>query len=148
MEEMSISKLYSVSEIPHSHKIKAPIFKIVTWSTEEVVLLNKCYTVFHSPMFSWERYSDLRKELLSIYWKIRAIRTLFTTWKTKYFIHVSCGEKTTLVRDTLAVYISWEEIASAIQKGWNLTKNVSFLQVFKILNYFYLCLLNIPPILL
>lgn len=47
MEEMSISKLYSVSEIPHSHKIKAPIFKIVTWSTEEVVLLSKCYTVFH-----------------------------------------------------------------------------------------------------
>lgn len=45
MEEMSISKLYSVSEIPHSHKIKAPIFKIVTWSTEEVVLLNK---VLHS----------------------------------------------------------------------------------------------------
>lgn len=108
MEEMNISKLYSVSEIPHSHKIKASIFKILTWSNEEIVLLNKYYTVFHCPMFSWERCSDLRKELLSIYWKIRAIRTLFTTRKTKYFIHVSCREKTRLVRDALAVYI-WLE---------------------------------------
>lgn len=106
----------------HAIHIKASIFKILTWTKEEIVLLNKYYKVFHCPMFSWERCFNLREELLLIYWKIRAIRTLYTTWKTKYFIHVSCREKNRLARDTLAVYIWLEEISSAIQKHWNLTK--------------------------
>lgn len=127
----------SVSEIPYPHKIKASIFKVMIGNNEEIVVLNKCYTVFHCPMFSWERCLDLRKELLPIYWKIGAIRTLYTTWKTKYFIHVSCREKNRLVSNSLAVLIWLEEISSAIQKGWNLTKNVSFLQAFKMLNYFF-----------
>lgn len=30
-----------VSEISHPHKIKASIFKILTWNSEEIVLLNE-----------------------------------------------------------------------------------------------------------
>lgn len=91
----------------HTIHIKASIFKILTWNSEEIILLNKYYKVFHCPMFSWERYLDLREELLSIYWKIRATRTLYTMQKTKYFIHVSCREK-----------IDWSEIPWLFISGW------------------------------
>lgn len=105
----------------HTHiRLRHPFLRY--WrSNEEIVLLVKYSTVFHCPMFCWERCLDQRKEVLSIYCKIRAIRTLYTT-KLKYFILVSCRKKNRLVRDSLAVWIWLEGISSAIQKGWNLKK--------------------------
>lgn len=91
----------------HTIHIKASIFKILTWNKEEIVLLNKYYNVFHCLLFSWERCLDLREELLSIYWKIRAIRILYTTCITKYFIHVSCRGK-----------IDWSEVRWLFISGW------------------------------
>lgn len=156
MEEMNISKLYSVSEIPHSHKIKASIFKILTWSNEEIVLLNKYYTVFHCPMFSWERCSDLRKELLSIYWKIRAIRTLFTTRKTKYFIHVSCREKTRLSEVPWLFISGWRRYPQQFRKVEILQKmypsykclrsSIIFLSAYWIFHPFYFNFLYIQKL--
>lgn len=118
----------------HTIRIKASIFKMLTWNKEEIILLSEYYKVFHCPMFSWESKRGIAINLL----ENKGNKNPLHHMENKIFYSCFMQRKSSLVRDTLAVYIWLEEISSAIQKRWYLTKNASILQAFKMLNYFFL----------